>query len=99
MVLPRLHIGKNLPSSAGDARDGGRFHPSPGRSPGGGNGDPLQNSWQENSMDRGAWWAIVHGIAELDETEHTHIEMVLFPFIFIEKIILKFCSFVLYVIL
>ena len=73
MVLPRLHIGKNLPCSAGDARGGGRFHPSSGGSPGGGNGDPLQNSWQENSMDRGAWWAIVHGIARSRMRLSTHV--------------------------
>ena len=36
----------------------------PGRSPGEGNGSPLQYSCMGNPMDRGAWWAIVHGIAE-----------------------------------
>ena len=34
------------------------------RSPGGGNGNPLQYSFLENPTDRGAWWAIVHGIAK-----------------------------------
>ena len=46
------------------------------QSPGEGNGNPLQYSCLENSVDRGAWWAIVHGAAELDTTEqltHTHI--------------------------
>ena len=38
--------------------------PSSGRSPGEGNGNPLQYSCLENSMDRGAWQAIVHGVAE-----------------------------------
>ena len=33
------------------------------RSPGGGNGNPLQYSCLENPMDRGTWWAVVHGIA------------------------------------
>ena len=42
----------------------------PGRSPGGGNGNPLQYSWLENPMDRGAWWATVHGVRELDTTDH-----------------------------
>ena len=35
-----------------------------GRSPGGGHGNPLQCSCLENSMDRGAWWAMVHGVAK-----------------------------------
>ena len=43
-----------------------------GRSPGEGNGCPLQYSCLENPTDRGAWQAIVHGVAkELDATEHT----------------------------
>ena len=36
-----------------------------GRSPGGGNGNPLQYSCLENPMDRGAWWATVHGVARV----------------------------------
>ena len=38
--------------------------PGSGRSPGGGNGNSLQYSCLENPMDRGSWWAIVHGVAE-----------------------------------
>jgi len=38
--------------------------PGSARCPGGGNGNPLQYSCQENSMDRGAWQATVHGIAK-----------------------------------
>ena len=38
--------------------------PGLGRSPGEGNGNPPQYSCLENSMDRGAWWAIVHGVAK-----------------------------------
>ena len=40
-----------------------------GRSPGEGDGNPLQYSYLENSTDRGAWWATVHGVTELDMTE------------------------------
>ena len=38
--------------------------PGSGRSPGEGNGYPLQYSCMENSMDRGAWWGTVHGVAK-----------------------------------
>ena len=47
--------------------------PGPGRSPGVGNGTPLQYSCLGNPMDRQAWWSTVHGVAkELDMTEHTY---------------------------
>ena len=46
-----------------NARDTGSI-PGWGKSPGGGNGNPLQYSCLENPMDRGAWWAAVHGDAE-----------------------------------
>ena len=52
---------KNLP--AGDARDVGSIHGS-GRSPEGGHGNLLQYSCLENPMERGAWWATVHGVAK-----------------------------------
>ena len=56
-------MGKNLSANAGDAGS----IPGLGRSPGGGNGNLLQYSCLGNSMDRGAWQAIVHGLAkELD---------------------------------
>ena len=53
---------KNLSANAGDIRDTGSV-PGLGRSPGEGNGYPLQYSCLENPMDRGAWWATVHGVA------------------------------------
>ena len=59
---------KNPPASAGDARDMGLI-PEWGRSPGKGNGSPLQYSCLGNPMDREAWRATVHGITiELDTT-------------------------------
>ena len=53
---------KNQPVSPGDIRDVGLI-PGLGRSPGGGHGNPLQYSCLESPMDRGAWWAVVHGVA------------------------------------
>ena len=43
--------------------------PESGRSPGKGNGNPLQYSCLENSMDRGVWWATVQRVSESDMTE------------------------------
>ena len=54
---------KNLPGNAGDITGLGLV-PGSGRSSGGGNGNPLQYSCLDNPMDRGAWRAIVHGVAE-----------------------------------
>ena len=68
---PVALVVKNLPASAGDIRDAGLI-PGLGRSPGGGHSNPLRYSCLENPMDRGSWWATVHGVArELDMTEHT----------------------------
>ena len=39
-------------------------NPGSGRSPGEGNGNPLQYSCLKNSVDRGAWWVIVHGVTK-----------------------------------
>ena len=61
---------KNPPSNAKDIKETGSIH-GLGRSPGGGLGNPLQCSCLENPMDRGAWWATVHWVAESDMTEAT----------------------------
>ena len=64
MVLIELVlVVKNLPVNAGDVRDTGSI-PGLGRSPGEGNGTPFQYSFLGNPMDRGTWWAIVHGVAK-----------------------------------
>ena len=62
---------KNLLADAGDIRDVGSI-PGLGRSPGGGSDNPLQYSCLENLIDREAWWATIHEVAELDMTEHLH---------------------------
>ena len=54
---------KNLPANAGDVRDMGSI-PGSGRSPGEGNGNPLQYSCLENATDRGAWRATVHRVTK-----------------------------------
>ena len=54
---------KNLPANAGDIRDAGSI-PGLGRSPGDGNGNPLQYSCLENPVDREAWRATVHRVAK-----------------------------------
>ena len=58
--FPGSSVGKDSTCNAGDSGS------TPGcrRSPGGGNGNPLQYSCLENPMDRGAWQATVHGVAK-----------------------------------
>ena len=53
---------KNPPANAGDTGDAGSI-PGSGRSPEGGDGNPFQYSCLKNTMGRGAWWALVHGVA------------------------------------
>ena len=60
MGFPDGSVVKNLPASAGDVGSTLGL----GRSPGEGNGNPLQYSCLGNPMDRGAWWATVHGVAQ-----------------------------------
>ena len=61
--FPGGAVVKNLPTSAGDTGGAGSIPGSRG-SLGVGNGNPLLYSCLENSMDRGLWWATVHGITQ-----------------------------------
>jgi len=69
--LPRWLSGKESACNAGNARDVGSI-PGSGRSPEGGNSNPLQYSCMENPMGRGAWQAIVHRIAKSRTRLNTH---------------------------
>ena len=62
--LPGGSVVKNPPTNAGDTSS----IPRSGRSPGEENGNPLQHSCLGNPVDRGAWWATVHGAAEESDT-------------------------------
>ena len=69
--FPGGSVVKNLPANAGDADS----ISGSGRSPGEGNGNPLQYSCQDNPVDRGAWWDTVYKVANSWTqlmTEHTH---------------------------
>ena len=61
MGFPHSSVGKESACNAGDSGS----IPGLGRSPGEGNGNPLQYSCQENPMDRGAWRATVHGVSRV----------------------------------
>ena len=63
MGFPGGSVGKESGCNTGDAGDTGSV-PGLGRSPGGGHDNPLQHSCQENPIDRGAWQALVPGVAE-----------------------------------
>ena len=60
VLVPSVSVVKNLPANAGDVDS----IPGLGRFPGEGNGNPLHYSCLGNSMDRGAWWTTVHGVAK-----------------------------------
>ena len=73
---------KNPPANARDARDTDSI-PELGRSPGEGNGNLRQYSCPENPMDRGAWWATVHGVAksrtQRNDYAHAHLAYLFTP--------------------
>ena len=62
-VIKLVPVVKNPPDNAGDGGGAGLIFGS-GRSPGGGHGNPLQYCCPENPMDRGAYWAKVHGVTK-----------------------------------
>ena len=63
MASQVVRVVKNITANAGDLRNVGLI-PGSGISPGGGHGNPLQYSCLENPVDRGAWQAMVHGVAK-----------------------------------
>ena len=63
MGFPCGMMVKNPPGSTGDAREADSI-PGLGRSHGEGNGNPFQYSCLENPMERGTWWAAVHGVVK-----------------------------------
>ena len=71
VCIPGGTVVKNPPANAGDARETGSI-PGLGRSSEVQNGNLLQYSCLENSMDRGAWWATVHGVAKSQIRLNTH---------------------------
>ena len=71
--FPSGSVSKESVCNAGDLRS----VPGWGRFPGGGHGNPLQYSCQENSIDRGAWWATVHGsqrVGPKEQLTHAHTQ-------------------------
>ena len=73
--VPGGSVEKNLPANAGDTGNVGLI-PGLGRSPGGGNGNPLQYSSLNNTMNRRAWQAIVHGVTK-SQTQLSNLTLAL----------------------
>ena len=76
IYIYEIPCGSDSKESACNVRDPGSVL-GLGRSPGEGNGNPLQYSYLENPMDRGAWWAVIHGVSKSrtqmsDTRMHTH---------------------------
>ena len=72
-----IPCGSGVKKLHANARDRGDMDSIPGlgRSPGEGNGNPLQNSCLENPMDRGAWWVRVLGVTQADTTEQAQAQV------------------------
>ena len=70
--FPGLSVVRNLPANAGDTGEAGLI-PKSGRSSGGRNGNPLQDSCLGNPINTGAWRATVQSCKESDMTEHALI--------------------------
>ena len=81
--------GKESACNAGDARDAGSI-PGTGRSPGVGNGNPLQYSFLENPMNRGAWQVTAYSVTEADTTGHTHMNTIIINSIELPSLFRKF---------
>ena len=81
MGFPGGSVVKNLPATAEDTGDMGSI-PGSERSPGEGNGNPLQYSCLGNPMDRGAWQVAVHGVTKvLDTTYRLNNHLLMFQLI------------------
>ena len=78
IIQSASHSGSDRKASACSAGDPGSI-PGSGRSPGEGNGNPLQYSWLENPVNGGAWWAIVHGVTK----SRTRLSDFTFTFLFL----------------
>ena len=83
--------GSDGKESACNAGDPGSI-PGLGKSPGEGNGYPLQHSCLENPKDRGAWWTTVHGVAESDRTERLHSHLLSGFAAFLLTMVLRICN-------
>jgi len=79
--FPGSAVVKDPPANPGATGDASLI-PGLGRSLRGGNGNPLQYSCLENSTDRGAWWATVHGVVKSQTRLSTHTHMWLFKYKF-----------------
>ena len=83
--FPGGTVAKNPPAGAADQRDAGSI-PGLGSSPGGWHDNPLQYACLDNTMDRGAWWATVHGVANSRTRLSTHTKKINKSLVMMHKI-------------